>query len=270
MSLSALTLSFPWSRYSKKLKAKIDKPRNAGCFQPEDSASRGVRLVEGIDGDVHDGNEIHLYWLVDLEDGVIVDAKFQALGQTALIGAAEIVCDILVGKNYDQAQRIGAELIDKQVRDKSDEPAFPPESFAHLNLVISAVIDASEQCQDIPVAEGYVSPPTPLGQGGLFEGNGYPGWDDLPHLQKVAVIEQVLSDDIRPYIALDAGGIEVVELSDKRELTVAYKGSCTSCYSSVGATLSAIQGILRAKVHPEIVVIPDFDEAPTGPPPGLM
>ncbi|MDP1835499.1 MAG: iron-sulfur cluster assembly scaffold protein [Chlamydiales bacterium] len=269
MSLNALTMSFPWARYSKALKARIDKPRNAGFFYPEESVARGVRLVEGIDGGVEDGNEVHLYWLVDLEDGIIVDAKFQVFGQSALIGAADVACDILVGKNYDQAQRMTADLIDKHVRDKPDQAAFPPETFSHLNLVLSAIVDAGEQCQDIPVAEGYVAPPMPTGQGSLFEGDGYPGWDELPHDQKLAVIEQVMNDDIRPYIALDAGGVDIVELNDKRELTVAYKGSCTSCYSSVGATLSAIQGILRAKVHKEMVVIPDFDEAPTGMPPGM-
>lgn len=269
MGLNALTMPFPWTRYSKKLKAKIEKPLNAGTFTPEESIQRNARLVEGIDGAIESGNEVHLYWLVDLEDGVIIDAKFQVFGQTALIGAADVACDLLVGKNYDQAQRMNADLIDKQVRDKSERSAFPPETFAHLNLVTSAISDAAEQCQDIPVAEGYVAPPMPIGQGSPFEGDGYPGWDELPAPQKLSVVEQVLNDEIRPYIALDAGGIEIVELNDKRELTVRYQGSCTSCYSSVGATLSAIQGILRAKVHPEIVVIPDFDEAPTGPPPGF-
>ncbi len=157
MSLNALIMSFPWSRYSRKLRSEIDKPRNAGKFDPTTTAARGVRLVEGVDGNVEDGNEVHLYWLVDLEDGVIVDAKFQVLGQTALIGAAEVACDLVVGKNYDQAQRITADLIDKQVRDKPEQAAFPPETFAHLNLVISAIIEAAEQCQDIPVAEGYVA-----------------------------------------------------------------------------------------------------------------
>ena len=69
-----------------------------------------------------------LYWLVDPDDGIIVDARFQAYGQSALIGAAEIACELSVGKNYDQARRIGAELIDKQVRDRPDEPAFPKET----------------------------------------------------------------------------------------------------------------------------------------------
>ena len=269
MSFTALTLSFPWARYSKKLRAKIEKPRNVGYFTVQDADARGVRRVEGGDGVVEEGNEVCLYWLVDLEDGVIIDAKFQAYGQSALIGAADVACDMLVGKNYDQARRMTADLMDKQLRDKSEVPAFPPETYAHLNLVLSAILEAVDQCIDIPTAESYVAPPMPSGDQSMFEGDGYPGWDDLPQEQQVAVIEQVMDDEIRPYIALDAGGIEVVELRPGRELLVRYQGSCTSCYSSVGATLSAIQQILRAKVHPEMVVVPDFDEAPTGPPPGM-
>lgn len=256
MTLSALVHPFPWTMYSKRLRTKIENPRNGGFFTPEESAERGVRLVEGVDGSAEDGNTVHFYWLVDMADGIIIDAKFQVFGQTALIGAAEIACELLVGKNYDQARRLTAELIDKQVQERPDEPAFPHETFPHLNLVLSAIADAADLCEGIPVAASYVAPPMPI-QGGMFEGDGYPGWDDLPHPQKLTVIEQVLDQEIRPYIALDAGGLEVVSL-EERKLLVRYHGACTSCYSSVGATLSAIQQMLRAKVHPQIDVTPEM------------
>ena len=256
LSLTALIHAFPWVHYSKKLRSKIDNPRNGGFFTAEESAERGVRLVEGVDGSAEDGNVVHFYWLVDLADGMIIDAKFQVFGQTALIGAAEIACDMLVGKNYDQAKRITAELIDKQVQDRGEKLAFPPETFPHLNLVISAIVDAADHCEDIPVSASYVAPPMPT-QGGMFEGTGYPGWDELPHPQKLTVIEQVLDQEIRPYIALDAGGLEVVSLVE-HQLLVRYHGACTSCYSSVGATLNAIQQMLRAKVHPHIQVTPEM------------
>lgn len=268
MSLHDLTTHFPWAHYSRGLKGRISRPRNGGFFLPEESIARGVRLVEGVEGGVERGAEVHLYWLVDLEDGVIVDAKFQLFGPSALIGAADIACDLLVGKNYDQAQRVSADLIDKHVRDKPLIASFPSQYIFYLDLVVSAISDAVEQCQDLPVAEGYTASPMPPSD--FFEGDGYPGWDDLEYSQKLVVIERVLDQDIRPYIALDAGGIDIVSLNEKRELIVTYKGACTSCYSSVGATLSAIQGIVRAKVHKEIVVIPDFTEAPTGAPPGML
>ena len=64
---------------------------------------------------------------------------------------------------------------------------------------------------------------------------------------------------MRPYIALDAGGVEVLNLVDDHQVLIAYQGSCTSCYSAVGTTLSYIQQVLRNKVHPSLVVVPDID-----------
>lgn len=258
MGLKTLTTPFPWMRYSKKLNAKIDNPRCAGIFQPAESEDRGMRLAIGTDGSIQDGNKIQLYLLVDKDDGIIVDAKYQAYGQSALIGAAEAACELLIGKNYDQAKRVSCDLLDAHLREKNDQPAFPPEAYPHLNLILGAIESAAEQCSDIPFADTYVATPIPSNIEGV-EG-GYPGWTDLPIKQKIAVIEEVLNHDVRPYIALDAGGVEVLNLLNDREVIIAYQGSCTSCYSSIGTTLSYIQQILRAKVHPQLVVIPDMDK----------
>lgn len=257
MGIDALTTPFPWGRYSKKLAAKIERPHNAGSFDPKESEQRNMRLVIGSEGEASDGNAVTFYWLVDKDDGMIVDAKFQVFGQSALIGAAEAACEVLVGKNYDQAKRIGADLIDKQARDRSDEPSFPPETAPHLNLIIEAIDKAAAKCTDIPLAMNYVAPPAPMEIGEVLEG-GYPGWEELSKEKKLVVIEEVLNNDIRPYIALDGGGVEVLELSNNKELIIAYHGNCTSCFSAIGATLSYIQNVIQAKVHPDLVVIPDL------------
>lgn len=262
MGLFSLTTSFPWTRYSKKLALKIDQARCAGFFTKEEAEARVMRLAEGKEGSIEEGNCVILYWLVDKDDGIIVDAKFQAYGQSALIGASEAVCELLIGKNYDQAKRVSADLIDKQFRDRSDVPAFPKETYPHLNLILGAIDQAAEQCTDIPFADTYVSTPIPSDMGEVLPG-GYPGWLDLPLKKKIAVIEQVLDQDVRPYIALDAGGISVLNLLNDKELVIAYQGSCTSCYSSIGTTLSYIQQIVRAKVNPDITVIPDTTMFPS-------
>ncbi len=259
MSIQQFINTFTWSRYSKKLQNKIDNPRCAGFFTKEDAEGRGMQLANGSEGSVQDGNIVQLYWLVDKDDGVIVDARFQVFGQTALIGAAEAACELLVGKNYMQAHRISADLIDKQVRDRNDDLAFPRETYPHLNLVMEAIEICSEQCKGLPVADSYISTPVPMDMVDIVPG-GYPGWKELPIKQKLAVIEQVLDQDIRPYIALDAGGVVVLNLINDIELVIAYQGSCTSCYSSVGTTLSYIQQIMRAKIHPDMTVIPEMSD----------
>ena len=257
MSLQKLTTPFPWSRYTKKLNAKIERPRCAGMFTKEQSEERGMFLAVGQGGTIEEGNCICFYWLVDPDDGIIVDARFQVYGQSALIGGAEIACEMVVGKNYDQAKRISAELIDKQVRERADSAAFPKETSPHLNLILEAIDQAADHCTAIPLAVNYVAPPAPIDIGEVLEG-GYPGWETLSKGQKIALIEQIIARDIRPYIELDAGGVEVLDLINGHELQIAYQGSCTSCFAATGTTLSYIQQVLRGKVHPSLVVVPDL------------
>lgn len=258
MSYKTLTLSFPWSRYSKKLTQKIVSQRSAGVLTPEEAEERQVRFVMAEEGSIHEGNFFRFMWFVDKEDGGILDAKYQAFGQTALIGALEAACELIVGKNYDQARRITTDLIDRHVRDKEQEEAFPKETHPHLNLVLSAIDQAAEKCTDLPLPEKYVAMPAPHDLGEVLEG-GYPGYLELPLKKKLALIEEVLDRDLRPYIALDAGGVEVINLLNNTEVIIAYTGSCTSCYSSVGTTLSYIQQVFQAKIHPDIKVTPNIE-----------
>lgn len=246
---------FPWAEYSKKVAAKIENPKNVGFFSEEEAKARQMRVARGKCGSIEEGNCVELYWLVDPEDGMIVDALFQVYGETPLIAAAEAASELVIHKYYDQARRIGAELLDKHLRDKSDTPAFPDSVASHLNLVVDALEEAALACFDIPLPAAYVSPlPKDVE---VLEG-GYPGWQELTIEQKLHVIEEVIKEDIRPYIELDGGGIEVINLLNDREVIISYQGSCTSCFSSTGATLSYIQQTLRAKVHPDLTVVPDL------------
>lgn len=257
MGFEALTQAFPWTSYSKKLQQRILNPRSIGVFDAQGAKERGLRLAVGESGTVEDGDVIRLYWLVDKDDGTIVDMKYQCFGKTPLMGSAESAAELCIGKNYDQASRVSEELIDKNLRDKSEEPAFPKEAAPFISLVVEALVKAKESCLDIPLPTNYSAPPVPTGPS--MDASEYPGFMELSVKEKIAVIEQVLNADVRPYIALDAGGVEVINLLNDREVIISYQGTCTSCYSSVGTTLSYIQETLRRKIHPELLVIPDVD-----------
>lgn len=245
---------FTWHRYSKSLKKAILRPHNVGVITEEEAQMSEMRLASASAGRLRDGNLVKMYLLVDEDDGLIADAKFQAYGDSALIGAAQIMCGLILRKNYDQAGHMSAEFIDRHARDSSDQPAFPDATFSHLNLVISAVSDAVEQCQDIPFADDYV-PPVPFEDQESGEPQ-YPDFLNLSDEQKGAVLDEVIARDIRPYVELDAGDVKVTKIEGYK-ITITYEGSCTSCYSATGATLNAIQSRLRSKVHASITVVPD-------------
>src|SRR5581483_10424947 len=67
-------------------------------------------------------------------------------------------------------------------------------------------------------------------------------------------INALLDDRIRPGLAGDGGGLEIISLNDKT-LTIRYQGACGSCPSSMAGTLMAIESMLQQDVDPEIQVI---------------
>lgn len=238
---------------SRKLERKILLPRHVGYFSEEEAVARQMKRALGrLD---RDGNTLMISFLVDPEDGMIIDARFKVYGPAHLIGFAETAADLTIGKYWDQVARMSAGVIDSALHDKPGETVIDEVNAPFLNMVIDVLTLAMEQCQEIPLPADYVSPlPHDID---ITEG-GWPGFTEMTVPQKIAIIEEVIEKEIRPYIEMDGGGVEVINLLDN-EVIIVYEGSCTTCYSSTGATLSYIQQMLRAKVFPDLVVTPKLD-----------
>lgn len=71
---------------------------------------------------------------------------------------------------------------------------------------------------------------------------------------KIAEIEALLDDRIRPFLASDGGWLEVEGLVDNT-LTIRYEGACGSCPSSLTGTLMAIENMIKEEVDPDITVV---------------
>lgn len=69
----------------------------------------------------------------------------------------------------------------------------------------------------------------------------------------LAKINALLDDRVRPALAGDGGGLQVMGL-DGKTLFIRYQGACGSCPSSTSGTLMAIQNLLQAEVDEELVV----------------
>jgi len=71
---------------------------------------------------------------------------------------------------------------------------------------------------------------------------------------KLAQINDLLDERIRPYLAGDGGWLEVVGLED-HTLKIRYEGACGSCPSSLTGTLMAIENMIKDDIDPEIEVV---------------
>jgi Fe-S cluster biogenesis protein NfuA len=68
-------------------------------------------------------------------------------------------------------------------------------------------------------------------------------------------INEILDDRIRPALAGDGGGLEVLGLTGKT-LEIRYQGACGTCPSAIAGTLTAIQNLLQHEVDSELSVVP--------------
>jgi len=83
-----------------------------------------------------------------------------------------------------------------------------------------------------------------------FDTETYP---DLADDEKVIIVEAVLDSSIRPALANDGGGLEVIEVEGDI-VRIRYQGACGGCPSSTGGTLRVIENHLRSQLDPEIKV----------------
>lgn len=67
-------------------------------------------------------------------------------------------------------------------------------------------------------------------------------------------INEVLDTRVRPALAGDGGGLEVMGI-EGTTLKIRYQGACGSCPSSIRGTLVAIENLLRREVNSAIEVI---------------
>ncbi len=73
---------------------------------------------------------------------------------------------------------------------------------------------------------------------------------DDPRLQQ---INQMLDEQVRPYLLADGGGLKIIGLDGNR-LKVHYQGACGTCPTASTGTLYAIESMVK-RIDPEIQVI---------------
>jgi Fe-S cluster biogenesis protein NfuA len=79
-------------------------------------------------------------------------------------------------------------------------------------------------------------------------------FNTLSNEEKAEVIDAVLEESVRPALARDGGGLNIVEV-DGNIVRIRYQGACGGCPSSQTGTLRAIQNILNGTLKQEFVIV---------------
>ena len=116
--------------YSKKVMDHYNNPRNVGRFDPSVD-----KVGTGMVGAPACGDVMRLQ--IQVEDGIIKDAKFKTYGCGSAIASSSLVTEMVKGKTLNEAQEIKNQEI-------ADELALPPVKIHCSVLAEDAIKSAIE------------------------------------------------------------------------------------------------------------------------------
>lgn len=84
-------------------------------------------------------------------------------------------------------------------------------------------------------------------------------FNDMTMVQKIKAVEGVIDENIRQFLIMDGGDMEIVDVRENGGYTdvyIRYLGACSGCASSSTGTLYAIESTLKEKLDENIRVLP--------------
>lgn len=223
-----MTVSAPTSPTGSRLQARIDHPLFAGEFTEAEAQARGCRLVRASHGTDGVPQQVTLTMLVD-GSGVVRDARVLTGASDVFRATYDVMAELAVGRTLDALKAISPRVVDARLRE--------PQGGSVIDLSLDpdkpfyVLVKAAERAAPLVAPVGSAA------------AQALP-WSDVGLFEKVRRIEAVLDQHVRPALASDGGGLDLVDLQDD-ELSVQYQGACGSCSSSIGGTLQFIQDSLN-------------------------
>lgn len=175
--------------------------------------------------------------------------KFVLDGQIVAAGSRSfrdrLLCEDPVGKKLFEIEEVVSIFFVSNVVTVTKDP------FADWSILIPRLNQALEEATKdfAPVSNKPISPFAGLTSSGDHDA----GFLEKSRDEKIAKINLVFDEAVRPGLASDGGGLHLVDV-DGKAVRVQYQGACGSCPSSTSGTLYYIESVLRSRVHPELEV----------------
>lgn len=241
---------------SDKARKRLSELRFFGEFTETEATARAMSLVTTEHGAASSDDHITLGILVD-EDAVVRDVRYRSLATGHALFTFEIMAEYVVGKVVADLEKITPQELTQYMytegyeAEASQVGAGAPDQPYFVLVKISAHYSGNDSSE--------ASPAVPADD--ALKTSDQLGWDECGLFEKVRRIETVLDEHIRPALASDGGGIDLIDLREP-ELVVQYSGACGSCGSSVGGTMNFIEDTLEANLGIRFkLVVEGLDEA---------
>lgn len=235
---------------SEIARKRLGELRFFGDFTETEAQARGLSLLSTEHGLAKSEDHIKLAMLLDAE-GIVKDVRYRSLATGVHMLTFEMMAEYCVGKTIADVAVITPQDMTQYFYSHTfgcDASAVGAEATDKPYFVLVKISGRVQKTAD--------TKPTGLPTSGEL------GWEDCGLFEKVRRIEEVLDEHVRPALASDGGGMDLIDLREP-ELVVQYSGACGSCGSSVGGTMHFIEDTLEANLGIRFqLVVEGMEEAP--------
>ena len=268
--------------YTDKVREHFLNPRNVGVIEDADAV--------GEVGSMACGDALKLMIKLD-DDERIVDAKFQTFGCASAIASSSALTEMIIGKTLEEAEQItndhiadylgglpkekmhcsvmGRDALERAISCYRGDPETEVEGEVICECFGVTDIQIERAVRENNLAS--IEDVTDFVKAGGGCGNCHDNIQDiidqvlgqgprmkkkpavLTNIQKIKLIEDALSREVRPELKKDGGDIELVDVDGNRVM-VALRGRCATCTASEVTLKHYVESKLRELVTPELVV----------------
>ncbi|WP_308603085.1 NifU family protein [uncultured Fibrobacter sp.] len=250
----------PESFVSEKVKEIARAPKYRGAIFQVEADEHGLALIDGKE------ESLKIYITLDPDKDQIVETRFFTYGGPIFTALADTLCEHLQGKAVEFLQKTNVLLLEKELRDTPDAPAFPetaPE-LSSLAKLIQKLVDSYPEKKAVALAAREtmekVRYRTQTVEGRQEADKEWAALSAEERLQKIA---DCLHVNVRSTLQMDGGDLEILGMPDENHVKIRFQGACAGCSASSGGTLYYIEDQLRDNVYYNLNVVPEdpFSEA---------
>jgi len=271
--------------YTDKVFEHFKNPRNVGEIEKPDAV--------GEVGSVACGDALKLTLKIDKSTEKITDAKFLTFGCASAIASSSVLTEMIIGLTLAEASKITnqqiADALGGLPGKKMHCSVMGMEALGAAidnyrgNKRGKIIVGGAEKvvCKCYGVTEAVilkavrinnlhtveeVTDYTKAGAGcgqcrgeiekilkDYWAGAEHKSFSDMTTVQKIKVVEKVLSEDINPKLKTDGGWIELVDIKGF-EVTLRFLGMCKGCPSSARTMVDIVEKTLKEKITPELII----------------
>jgi len=220
-------------------------PRHRGVYFLEEATAKGLAFLSTK------ARDTKVFWLVDPEEGKVINAKFFTYGGQDSVASGEALCEMALGASIQDALSIRGEDVLARLAAANYFP-FSRESVGNQ---VDSLVSAMNTEYPLALAKLSLSGVKHSEEKNARNSAEDEKWLKMSIPERIRLINEAIDGQIRGALVMDGGDIDIVDIKNDWDVYAEFQGACSSCSASAGSTFMVVENVIRTKVNERLTLV---------------